>query len=152
MPMTEALFEKLNNWVDNNVPAHTRADYRALLRQNKHLWRTLVETQMSLQELQKAYREFEKEVAEGSPLPPVQTQADYSEDYHSYNTVTIGVDWRMDPYHCQMRLERIDPRYDSSAFPHFMAAIKRRFYDEYVPSLWKHTENVLYRQVARVSR
>lgn len=141
--MRQKLVEKCMKWIDDHVPAHTRAEYHELLAHNEAMALTIFRQWEELKALRKSYRELEMEVAQSTPMPPVMPSAAFYREVADHpDMMGVEVGWGMDPYRCRMKVMG-GHRYDREMFPHIAGSIHRFFHEEYVPKLWAHTADVL---------
>lgn len=141
--LRERLVRKAQDWIDNNIPVHTRQEYRELLRSHEDVVIRLMQLHQSYHELQEAYHNLQKEAVKDWPMPTVVADArvdrviyDMAKDY--------SIQFNMDPYRMNVRIRDTDrERFNPDVCPELFKAFSHRFHKEYVPRLWEMTKSAL---------
>lgn len=137
----EKMIEKAHRFIHEKVPAHSRAEYDALLTVNTDLALDLIAKWQQLEDLRAAYCKLQEEATRGIPLPPVKARGDCSYDIQHFES-HFALQWEMDPWRARFTM-REDPRARFDRTPEVARAFHQVFHKDFVPRLWAHTAETL---------
>lgn len=143
----ERALARAEEFIRNNVPVHTRAQYESLLATNTDLALELIAKWRDLEDLKASYYQLQRDAAkQTAPMPPVLARARSEFRPDRLETIT-AVTWEIDVWQAQFAVNDLNkirkpPELIVEAFRHV-------FHEDYVPALWGATEKTLWPEVVR---
>lgn len=136
------LRERVQKWIDRNVPVHSRAEYEALLITNEKLAITLIAKCLDFEALLEAHYRLQEEATRGMAVPCFVASADMYLDPARMDPV-MSVRWQIDP----VRMNVAIPQWEVKAYGPgaVMEAYEEMFRRKVMPDLWKATERVIHK-------
>ena len=140
------LRDRVEAWIDKNVPVYSRMEYKALLETNADLVITLVAKCMDFDALLKAHYQLQEEATRRIPMPSLVVDTDFSVN-PMQQALETRITYRMDPFWMHTSLPGGFRGYVD--LDGIREAFKEVFHRKFVPALWEKTQVSLYRTAAK---
>lgn len=141
-----SLLDRVEAWIDKNVPVYSRMEYKALLATNEKLMVTLVAKCMDFEALLDAHYKLQEEATRRIPMPPMVVDTDFSVN-PMQQALETRITYRMDPYRMHTSVAGGFRGYVD--LDSIREAFKEMFHRKFVPALWEKTQASLYGSAAK---
>lgn len=144
----KTLKEKCVDWIERNVPVHSRYEMLRLMETNEALAVQLITAHLDLTAARERIRDLEKAVYSMVPSVPWAVHSDVSVNPHFRERV-FSLRWSIDP--CRQNVSIMDAEFLRGfvRLPEVVSALENHFNREVAPALFHRGKEALARALDR---